>query len=88
LILDVAAAVKRLRQAGCEKVVLLGMSGGSSVAPFYQRQARTASPGRLTDTPAYSSLNWGDTGIIGDLACPNQLKSLNILATVPAERRH
>ena len=57
LILDVAAAVKRLREAGCEKVVFLGMSGGSSVAPFYQRQARTAPPGRLTDTPAGDPLD-------------------------------
>lgn len=52
LLLDVAAGVRFLREQGCDKVVLLGNSGGSSLATFYQWQASTAPPGRLKETPA------------------------------------
>ena len=52
LLLDVAAGVRLLRQRGCEQVVLLGNSGGSSLAAVYQWQARTDPAARLTQTPA------------------------------------
>lgn len=52
VLLDVAEGVKHLRAQGCEQVVLLGNSGGGTLASFYQSQALTAPPGRLTDTPA------------------------------------
>jgi len=52
LLLDVAAGVRRLRELGCEQVVLVGNSGGAGLATFYQAQARTEPPGRLTATPA------------------------------------
>jgi pimeloyl-ACP methyl ester carboxylesterase len=52
LVLDVAAGIKELRNRGCEKVILLGNSGGSAMAAFYQAQARTTPPARLTHTPA------------------------------------
>ena len=57
LLLDVAAGVKKLKEEGCEQVVLLGISGGSSVMSFYQKQATTPPPGRLTDTPAGDPLD-------------------------------
>src|SRR5277367_5134977 len=58
LLLDIAAGVKYLREErGCESVVLLGNSGGASLAAFYQAQA-TAAPGtRLTHTPAGDPLD-------------------------------
>jgi len=57
LLLDVAAGVQFLRAQGCEKVILLGNSGGSSLAAFYQAQA-TAPPGkRLAETPAGDSFD-------------------------------
>ncbi|MGE4010953.1 MAG: alpha/beta hydrolase [Alphaproteobacteria bacterium] len=52
LLLDVAAGVRLLKEQGCEKVVLLGKSGGSSLGAFYQAQARQAPGKRLTHTPA------------------------------------
>jgi pimeloyl-ACP methyl ester carboxylesterase len=52
LILDVAAGIKYLKDQGCEKVVLLGHSGGGSLAAFYQAQATAAKGTRLTHTPA------------------------------------
>lgn len=52
LLLDMAAGIRLLQQIGCEQVVLLGNSGGSSLAAFYQAQA-CARPGeRLTHTAA------------------------------------
>jgi pimeloyl-ACP methyl ester carboxylesterase len=52
LLADVAAQIRYLRSVGFEKVVLLGNSGGGSLFAFYQDQAGTEPPGRLTDTPA------------------------------------
>jgi hypothetical protein len=52
LILDVAAAIARLRERGFQKVVLVGNSGGGALYSFYQSQAATAPPGRLEDTAA------------------------------------
>jgi hypothetical protein len=51
LLLDVAAGVNLLRSQGAGQVVLLGNSGGSSLAPFYQAQASAPAGSRLTDTP-------------------------------------
>lgn len=36
---DLGAAIRHLRQAGFERVVLIGNSGGGSLAAFYQQQA-------------------------------------------------
>lgn len=52
LLADVAAEIRYLRSLGFEKVVLLGNSGGGSLFTFYQAQASTEPPNRLTDTPA------------------------------------
>src|ERR1700677_2646520 len=48
LVLDVAACVRWLRmKAGAERVVLLGNSGGGSLAGFYQAQAKLSPAARL-----------------------------------------
>jgi pimeloyl-ACP methyl ester carboxylesterase len=52
LLLDVAAGVRMLREEGCDKVILLGNSGGGSLAAFYQAQSTIAPPGRLPQTAA------------------------------------
>jgi alpha-beta hydrolase superfamily lysophospholipase len=53
LLVDLAAAVRWLRERrGVEKVVLLGNSGGGSLAAFYQAQAKRAPDARLAATPA------------------------------------
>jgi pimeloyl-ACP methyl ester carboxylesterase len=52
LVLDVAAGVRFLHEQGCEKVVLLGNSGGGTMATYYQWQARVEAGTRLTHTPA------------------------------------
>jgi pimeloyl-ACP methyl ester carboxylesterase len=52
LVLDVAACVKWLRKkAGAERVVLLGNSGGGSLAGFYQAQAKLPAGERLERSP-------------------------------------
>lgn len=52
LLADIAAQLQYLRGRGYEKIVLLGNSGGGSLSTFYQAQANTAAPDRLTDTAA------------------------------------
>ena len=52
LLLDVAAGMRFLRQRGFENIILIGNSGGGSLYTFYQAQASTKPPGRLTETPA------------------------------------
>jgi hypothetical protein len=52
LLLDVAAGIRFLRQRGFENIVLVGNSGGGSLYTFYQAQASTPPPGRLSETPA------------------------------------
>jgi len=52
LIIDVAASMRELRRRGFERVVLLGNSGGGALYTFYQSQAATRPPGRLTTTAA------------------------------------
>ncbi len=49
---DIAAGLKMLKERGFEKVVFIGNSGGGSLYSFYQSQAVTNPPGRLTHTPA------------------------------------
>jgi pimeloyl-ACP methyl ester carboxylesterase len=52
MVLDLAACVKHLRERrGVETVILLGNSGGGSLAAFYQAQARRAPRERLARTP-------------------------------------
>ncbi len=58
LMLDMAAGVRFLRdEVGCEQVVLVGNSGGGTLASMYQWQARTDPPGRLTRTAAGDPLD-------------------------------
>jgi pimeloyl-ACP methyl ester carboxylesterase len=57
LLLDVAAGVRFLRDRGFTHVVVCGNSGGGSLYAFYQAQAATAAPGRLTHTPAGDPLD-------------------------------
>lgn len=57
LLFDVAAGMQFLRERGFEKIVFLGNSGGGSLFTFYQNQAVTPPPGRLTDTPAGDPVN-------------------------------
>ena len=52
LLLDVAVAVRALRDYGFRNVVLIGNSGGGALFSFYQSQAATPPPGRLRDTAA------------------------------------
>jgi len=57
ILLDFAAGVRLLRDRGCEKVILLGNSGGGSLAALYQAQARTAPPGRLGPSLPYPTVD-------------------------------
>ena len=57
LLLDVAAGIRFLRGRGFSKIVLVGNSGGGSLYCFYQSQAATAPPERLTETPAGDRLD-------------------------------
>jgi pimeloyl-ACP methyl ester carboxylesterase len=55
LVLDVAACVKWLRaKAGVQRVVLLGNSGGGSLAGYYQAQASLAPAERVERSPGGS----------------------------------
>lgn len=57
LLFDVAAGMRFLRERGFEKIVFLGNSGGGSLFTFYQNQAVTAPPRRLTDSAAGDPIN-------------------------------
>ncbi|MFC6086906.1 alpha/beta hydrolase [Sphaerisporangium aureirubrum] len=48
-VLDVGAAIRRLRELGYEKIVLVGNSGGGGLAALYQAQAENPT---ITHTPA------------------------------------
>ena len=53
LLLDIAAGVNFLREErGYDRVIGVGNSGGGSLLAFYQAQAETPPPHRLTTTPA------------------------------------
>lgn len=49
---DLAAQIRFLKAEGFAHVVLAGNSGGGPLSTFYQSQANTPPPGRLTDTAA------------------------------------
>src|SRR3970282_701893 len=51
LLFDLAAGIRYRREAGFERIVLLGNSGGGSLLGFYQSQASRAPAERLTATP-------------------------------------
>jgi pimeloyl-ACP methyl ester carboxylesterase len=52
VMLDMAAAMKYLKEErGFKRVVLLGHSGGGSTVCFYQSQAETRPPKRVSSTP-------------------------------------
>jgi len=51
MLLDIAEGVSFLKGRGFEKIVLLGQSGGGSLMAFYQAQAVTTPPGRVSSTP-------------------------------------
>ena len=51
ILLDLAAGVRMLRDSGCERVVLLGNSGGGALARLYQAQAQAAAAARLGPQP-------------------------------------
>jgi len=57
LLLDVAAGIRCLRERGFRNIVVCGNSGGGSLYAFYQAQAVTAPPCRLTQTPAGDALD-------------------------------
>lgn len=51
IVMDLAAGFKHLKEeCGFEKIILVGNSGGGGLFCFYQEQASTPPPGRLTDT--------------------------------------
>jgi pimeloyl-ACP methyl ester carboxylesterase len=53
VLLDFAAGMRFLRdEVGCDELIMLGNSGGSSLAAMYQWQAATRPPDRLTTTAA------------------------------------
>ena len=47
-LVDMAAMVRHLYERGYERVVLIGNSGGASIVPYYQAQARMPT---VTDPP-------------------------------------
>ncbi len=51
LLFDIAAGMRYLKDAGFEKIILLGNSGGGSLLGFYQSQASRPPSERLTRTP-------------------------------------
>jgi hypothetical protein len=59
ILLDVAAGIRRLRELGFERVVLLGNSGGGSLYTFYLAQAGVRAAQRLTTTAAGDPFDLG-----------------------------
>lgn len=57
LLLDMAAGIRLLKELGCEQVVLVGNSGGGTLAAFYQEQASARAGQRLKDTAAGDPLD-------------------------------
>jgi pimeloyl-ACP methyl ester carboxylesterase len=51
LLLDIAAGLRYLKEAGFERIVLLGNSGGGSLLGFYQSQASRPPAERLAQAP-------------------------------------
>ena len=57
LLFDIAAGMRYLKEAGFERIVLLGNSGGGSLLGFYQSQASRAPGDRLTATPGGEAID-------------------------------
>lgn len=57
LLFDIAAGMRYLKEAGFERIVLLGNSGGGSLLGFYQSQAGRTGSERLTATPGGEPVN-------------------------------
>ncbi|MGE3075739.1 MAG: alpha/beta hydrolase family protein [Dehalococcoidia bacterium] len=57
LLLDIAAGMRYLKEAGFERVILLGNSGGGSLLGFYQSQASKAPDDRLKMTPGGEAID-------------------------------
>jgi pimeloyl-ACP methyl ester carboxylesterase len=57
LLLDVAAGVARLRGEGCDRVVLLGNSGGAPLAALYQATAETPPEHRSEPDPSITRVD-------------------------------
>ncbi|MGD9933866.1 MAG: alpha/beta hydrolase [Dehalococcoidia bacterium] len=55
LLLDVAAGIRKLKDLGFERIVLLGNSGGGSLLAFYQSQAEKEPAARLQAAPGGES---------------------------------
>jgi hypothetical protein len=51
-LLDVAAGMERLREAGYDQIVLVGISGGAGLYSFYAEQSLTAPAERIDRTPS------------------------------------
>jgi hypothetical protein len=57
LVLDIAVGMRRLRERGFERVVLIGNSGGASLFAFYQAQAVLPPEQREQETPGGSHID-------------------------------
>lgn len=57
LLFDIAAGMRYLKEAGFERIVLLGNSGGGSLLGFYQSQAGRPPAERLRATPGGEPLD-------------------------------
>lgn len=60
LLFDIAAGMRRLRDAEFERIVLLGNSGGGSLLAFYQSQACRRPADRLTSTSSGEPIDLTD----------------------------
>jgi pimeloyl-ACP methyl ester carboxylesterase len=78
---DVAAGVRYLKGRGFARVILAGNSGGGSLYTFYQSQAGTTPPARLTHTPA------GDPFDLNVLDLP-EADGVVMLAAHPGEGKY
>lgn len=63
LLFDMAAGVRLLRERGCDQVVLLGNSGGGTLAAFYQSQALLTPGERITHTAAGGAIDLAVTDL-------------------------
>ncbi|MGI8926840.1 MAG: hypothetical protein ACR2HN_09375 [Tepidiformaceae bacterium] len=71
LLFDIAAGMRYLKEAGFERIVLFGNSGGGSLLGFYQSQAGRAPGERLSTTPGGEPVPLADEEMpAGDLFIP------------------